>query len=524
MAGARSNHTLSLLESVGKVLVTGGTANSPLSTAELYEYASCVSQPSGSVHWWRAEDNAVDALGAKNGTAVGGLAYATGRVGRAFQLDGVDDHIALPRISLGAFAGLTYDAWIQTTSTDASSTYAGNAALNILGDSATSVWIGFGVHGGKVRYTRAVSSSTWANVTGRISVNDGAWHHIAATHDPATGNIVLYVDGVVDVTGQIAWERVNAAVNLLGAGYGPQDRFVGRLDEVSIYNRVLGPTEIAALHAAGAGKCVNATCSDGLRNGSEPDVDCGGGSCGVCAQGRTCAAAIDCVSGVCSGGTCGGYTSSCKAIQAGSPSAPSGLYTVDADGTGPLGPFKVFCDMTTAGGGWTVIEKSPYGNAIGRAFYSEAPANEGSPELSRHRLSKARMTALQSISSDMRVDCRGNDYLVTAASNLFRGQGGPNSCNNAAAILYKAASLKGRLLTNRTLCTWFPGTSEGCHAWHVDEWAQSAYCGLPDYPWTGSAGAITSYSADSFSTEPYYADTTGHECHTAGAVRHTLLR
>ena len=32
----------------------------------------------------------------------------------------------------------------------------------------------------------------------------------------------------------------------------------------------------------------------------------------------------------------------------------SGVYTIDPDGSGP---FDVFCDQTTAGGGWTVFQK-----------------------------------------------------------------------------------------------------------------------------------------------------------------------
>ena len=214
---------------------------------------------------------------------------------------------------------------------------------------------------------------------------------------------------------------------------------------------------------------------------------------------------------------------SCKVLLAARPTSASGVYTIDADDNGPLAPFKVYCDMSTAGGGWTVVEKSPYSNSVGRALFNDVPVSEDSPELSRHRLSKARMTALKTISTDMRIDCRGNDYLVTAAGNLFSGQGGPNSCANNARILYKQASLKGRVVTNKEICTWFMGTSEGCAgAWHIDEWAQSSYCGLPDFPWSGTA--ITNYSVDNFSTDPWSVDTTGHECHTAGAVRHTLLR
>jgi hypothetical protein len=45
-------------------------------------------------------------------------------------------------------------------------------------------------------------------------------------------------------------------------------------------------------------------CDDGLQNGDETGVDCGGGTCGRCALGGHCAKAADCISGVCSGSTC----------------------------------------------------------------------------------------------------------------------------------------------------------------------------------------------------------------------------
>ena len=38
----------------------------------------------------------------------------------------------------------------------------------------------------------------------------------------------------------------------------------------------------------------------------------------------------------------------------------SGVYKIDPDG---LGEFEVFCDQTTAGGGWTVFQKR-YGGAV----------------------------------------------------------------------------------------------------------------------------------------------------------------
>ena len=46
------------------------------------------------------------------------------------------------------------------------------------------------------------------------------------------------------------------------------------------------------------------TCTDGKKDGTETDVDCGGSVCPACASGKACGAATDCVSLVCTGGVC----------------------------------------------------------------------------------------------------------------------------------------------------------------------------------------------------------------------------
>jgi len=54
----------------------------------------------------------------------------------------------------------------------------------------------------------------------------------------------------------------------------------------------------------GAGGVVMPTCDDGVQNGNETDVDCGGDTCGQCAQGQGCAAPGDCTTDFCADGAC----------------------------------------------------------------------------------------------------------------------------------------------------------------------------------------------------------------------------
>jgi hypothetical protein len=46
------------------------------------------------------------------------------------------------------------------------------------------------------------------------------------------------------------------------------------------------------------------SCSDGIKNGTETDIDCGGGVCAVCAPGQVCVSGADCATGLCPTGTC----------------------------------------------------------------------------------------------------------------------------------------------------------------------------------------------------------------------------
>ncbi len=103
--------------------------------------------------------------------------------------------------------------------------------------------------------------------------------------------------------------------------------------------------------------CANSTCSDDLKSGSETDIDCGGPECAKCTNGKDCSANTDCTSGACVNGSCN-LPTSCKQLKNGLPQTPNGIYQVDTDGDGPKIPFEVYCDMTSAGGGWTLVGRS----------------------------------------------------------------------------------------------------------------------------------------------------------------------
>jgi hypothetical protein len=124
-----------------------------------------------------------------------------------------------------------------------------------------------------------------------------------------------------------------------------------------------------------AGICADPSCSDGIRNGFESDVDCGG-FCNPCPIGDHCGVDSDCGTDNCQFGVCGACVSVAYTFQAnssggGSTSAsswPGGLDTHsvarDCNVTvrRPSGDISLVC---TLGDAWSIVGATGYSSCYG---------------------------------------------------------------------------------------------------------------------------------------------------------------
>ncbi len=122
---------------------------------------------------------------------------------------------------------------------------------------------------------------------------------------------------------------------------------------------------------AGAGDCISgictsgvcqapatASCTDGVKNGTETDVDCGGSCTADCANGKLCSVAGDCSSGICTSGTCRapttGTVTATIAITDNWDTGYCANVTVTNNGTTTINSWKAVIDLHQAAqsGGW----------------------------------------------------------------------------------------------------------------------------------------------------------------------------
>ncbi|MDO7850258.1 M36 family metallopeptidase [Hymenobacter convexus] len=181
-------------------------------------------------------------LGTASSTALAVVAATP--PGNALAFDGTDDYVSLPLLVSNDF---TIETWVNTTQTGGTGTQWWQGAGLVDGEvgGATND-LGLTLLGSKAAFGLGNAGSADYTIISSVNINDGRWHHLAATRQGAT--LQLYVDGVLDASGTGAGTGTRNSPTLrLGAiQSGAGGYFSGRLDELRVYSAVLTQANIRA--------------------------------------------------------------------------------------------------------------------------------------------------------------------------------------------------------------------------------------------------------------------------------------
>ncbi len=218
----------------------------------------CLNPLPGTVGWWKGDGNTSDGFGLNHGVPVGGLGYASGEVGSAFNFTAAGQGVSIApssTLNVGA-AGLTMEAWINP------SEIATQRPIFEYFDGVTlgaHFWINvsYAGFGGPASLYATIQPGTTAYIVavpGVVTV--GVWQHVAFTYDRASGVERLYLNGA-EVASRVIGDVFVQTTPQLNLGRRPGgESFAGKLDELGLYDRALSPAELTAIYQAGVGgKC-----------------------------------------------------------------------------------------------------------------------------------------------------------------------------------------------------------------------------------------------------------------------------
>ena len=197
--------------------------------------------------------SAVDVSGSGHtGTLVNNPVWTAGILGQALAFDGVASHVDVPHAgALNAYP-LTIAAWIKTGATT------GVAAIVNKFVAGTANGYQLFLDNGRLCawYLRDASNVIYDGTSCTLATSgytDNQWHHVAFVVDASGGR--LYVDGVQRAAR--SWTGVPGAPTTtqplhIGDYAGAAGAvFSGLIDDVRIYSRALGATEIANFYGSG---------------------------------------------------------------------------------------------------------------------------------------------------------------------------------------------------------------------------------------------------------------------------------
>jgi len=186
----------------------------------------------------------------RNGEPVGNPEFGAGAVGQAIQLDGRSQCVEIPLLAADV-SQFTLAFWMYVDAMPSPQTYV--AIYHNNGWEAGDVHLPFTSADGTMDLGINANEPDMSIPAFKVTEMQQRWVHIGVSYDAAeTKQVRFYVDGDLTDTFDIETAQpVQLGPGRIGAWDAEERWFLGRLDEVYFFDRVLEAADVAALVAQG---------------------------------------------------------------------------------------------------------------------------------------------------------------------------------------------------------------------------------------------------------------------------------
>lgn len=164
---------------------------------------------------------------------------------QSVEFDGVDDRIECSSLTAYDNSDFSVSLWVKKTT---------SGLEYVISNSSSSTKAGFDIVINSLNVNFSRRTTTKQSTTGYINIgfSYNTWHNLIGTYNDTTGDLKLYLDGVLKNTSSTSADVNTASVDLrIGCSAVNGLFFQGGIDEVAIFNSELSSTDVTAIYNSG---------------------------------------------------------------------------------------------------------------------------------------------------------------------------------------------------------------------------------------------------------------------------------
>ena len=203
-------------------------------------------------------------LGVDNGTLMNGCTFGDGKIGKAFQFDGVNDYVQLPNNSLNFTGDFTTSFWFYANAFGSANSFL--TCENYVSPNDNG-WMIFQYQGNLCfSVYNGTNATGWKTST---TITTGTWYHVVVVKNRSTSP-KFYINGTLvetvlrngtDTTlnpGYVATQYCSLGTDRYAVNTA-QAYLNGKMDGVNVWQREITQAEVTELYNSGNGKQITTT-------------------------------------------------------------------------------------------------------------------------------------------------------------------------------------------------------------------------------------------------------------------------